>query len=366
MLALIPFSKRAPYLSLILFNLNLLLNLGGTAHAVNPLSLTNRFTVTAQVTTEWEEYYGLVDSRTQVDVIARVAGRVKLIHARAGSQVGKGDLLLELESDEFQAKLQVAQSQLASAKANLNRATLEHGRVSNLVAREAAIERDLDAATAGWKSAQAAYEGAEAEVRNALTQLSYTAIRSPIDGVVADKNVNPGDFVMPALSSSSGSGMPSGPVLVTLYGPDKLWLEARIPERLSRHVGPGTRVKVAIDAVGLSKEGVFAEVVPWVDGTSRAVIARVDLPPMRDLKPGMVGRVRFASGTRSVIEIPIRALVDRGELDTVFVDANGVAVMRLVRCGRQNENTVEVLSGLTAGERVILDPAENLRDGDRL
>lgn len=334
------------------------------AHAVDPLSLENRHIVTAESTPEWAEYYGVVDSRTRVDVIARVAGRVKAIHVKAGSQVRKGDLLLELESDEFQAKLQVAQSQLASAKANLQRASLEQTRVSRLVAKEAAIVRDLDAATASWKSARAACDGAEAEVRNALTQLGYTAIRSPIDGIVADKMVNPGDFAMPALPA--GSGAATGPVLMTLYGSDKLWLEARIPERLTRFVEPGIKAHVSVDAAGLSTDGIFVEVAPWVEGASRAAIARVDLPAMKPLKPGMVGRVRFVSGARYVIEIPKSALVERGQLDTVFVDVNGSASLRLVRSGHQDETRVEILSGLAPGERVVLRPAENLRDGDPL
>ncbi|MCF7968931.1 MAG: efflux RND transporter periplasmic adaptor subunit [Methylococcaceae bacterium] len=344
--------------------LPILFGLCGDAYSENLLTNAKRFTVASSIVSEWAEHYGVVGSRTQVDVIARVPGRVKSVHVQAGLPVRKGDVLIELESEDVLAKIQVARSQLANAQANLEKAKKEHSRISHLESKEAATGRDLDVAIAGLKSAQAAYEGAVAEVKSATTQLNYTLVRSPIDGVVADKSVNPGDFAMPALSS--GSGIPGGPVLLSIYGPDKFWLEARIPERLSRYVRLGSKAHITVEAADLSIESTFTELAPLVDNTSRVSIARIDLPNRKNLKLGMIGKVRFNCGSRSVIEIPDRAITGRGQIDTVFVDNDGMAELRLVRSGRRNGHNVEILSGLAPGEHVVLDPSESLRDGDHL
>ncbi len=325
---------------------------------------TDYFAVSRTTQFDWIEYDGVVDSRNRVDVIARVAGRVKAVHVRAGQLVKKGDVLLELESEDFVAKLSAAESRLSTAKANLERMEKEHKRIRLLAKDGLASSHDQDAATANWKSALAALDGAEAAVQDALTQLSYTTLKSPIDGIVADKSINPGDFAMPALASNRD--VTEGPVLVTVYGPDSMWIEARIPERFSSQIKTGTPVQVMIDSADLLLDASFDQVVPVVDQANRSFIARIDLPPAPDLKLGMLGRVRFAIGSRAAIIVPSQSLLKRGQLDTVFVDDDGMAVLRMVRTGRQQADGTEVLSGLTAGERIVLNPAENLRDGDRL
>lgn len=323
-----------------------------------------RFEVITSNLPEWVEYDGVVESRNRIDVISLVTSRVKSVHVRAGQRVKQGDILLELESEDFLARLRVAQSRLNTAKANLERMEREHERIQSLHEGRLVSSHDLDAATANWKSALAEFDGAEAAVKDAATQLGYTTLISPIDGIVADKSVNPGDFATPGLAA--GRDVTEGPVLVTLYDPDSMWIEARIPERFAREVEPGRPARVTIGAAGLTIEAEFVEVVPVVDQTTRSFIARIDLPSANGLKLGMLGRVYFASGSRSTIIVPSSALLKRGQLDIVFIDNVGTAELRLVRTGRQERGGIEVLSGLTAGERIVLNPTESLRDGDRL
>lgn len=323
-----------------------------------------RFEVITSNLSEWVEYDGVVDSRNRIDVIPLVTGRVKSVHVRAGQRVKHGDILLELESEDFLARRRVAQSRLNTARANLERMEREHQRIQRLHEDKLASAHDLGAATANWKSALAEFDGAEAAVKDAATQLGYTTLTSPIDGIVADKSVNPGDFATPGLAS--GRDVTEGPVLVTLYDPDSMWIETRIPERFAREVEPGRPARVTIGAAGLAIEAEFAEVVPVVDQATRSFIARIDLPSANGLKLGMLGRVHFASGSRSTIIVPSSALLKRGQLDVVFIDNLGSAELRLVRTGRQERDGIEVLSGLTAGERIVLNPTESLRDGDRL
>jgi RND family efflux transporter MFP subunit len=323
-----------------------------------------RFTVALETRSEAMEYVGTVGSHTRVNVVARVAGRVKAVHVRAGQPVQQGDLLLELESDGLRAKLQAANARLAIAEADLERAESEYRRIVTLAGKGLASSHEQDARTAERKHALATLDGARAAVDDAVTQLSFTQLKSPIDGVVANTRINPGEFTMPALASGDDSA--SGPVLMTLYDPDALWIEARIPERFASRIGIGTPATVAIDALGSSLQGRFSEVASIVDATTRAFAARIDLPADPQLKLGMLGRVRFAAGERPVIRIPESALKRRGQLDTVFVDSDGMAELRLIRAGGIDGGRVEILSGLSEGERVVLHPGEQLRDGDRL
>ena len=321
-------------------------------------------TVTQRIVPEWSEYHGMVASRNQVHLIALVPGRVKAVHATTGQRVRKGQILVELEQDDLRARFQAAESRRAIAQANLVEAGKEHDRYTQLAAKGVVSAQMLDKSTAKLMGVQAAAAEARAGVNEARAMLDYTVLRSPIDGIVTDKRINPGDFTMPGLPSEIG--FPSGRNLMTIYDPGALWFEARIPERFSPHVSVGTQAGVVIASANLKLDGKFVEVLPVVDESTRTFTARVNLPAHPALKLGMFGRARFVSGQRKVIEIPKSAVIERGQLDGVFIHSAGKAHLRLVRRGKRNSGHVEILSGLTAGEEVILNPRANLRDGDTL
>jgi hypothetical protein len=167
---------------------------------------------------------------------------------------------------------------------------------------------------------------------------------------------------MPGLPPAAG--LPTGRVLLSLYDPGALWFEAAIPERHSAAIQVGGAAEILIPAASLAVPGTFTEVVPGVDEASRAFLVRLELSPSAALKVGMLGQVRFAAAQRPAVLIPAEAVVRRGQLDTVFLAANGRAQLRLVRPGKRAGERLEILSGLAAGETVILNPWESLRDGD--
>jgi RND family efflux transporter MFP subunit len=320
------------------------------------------FTIEQKTVPEWSEYHGVVSSRNTVNLIALVMGKVKAVHVKAGQRVHKGELLVEMESDDLRAKLQVAKSRLAAAEASLVEASNTYERFKELALKGMISKLKMDETTARWRNAQADVEAAKAQMEEAKTMLDYTALKSPMNGIVVDKRVNPGDFSIPGLPAELG--YPAGRILMTVYDPDKLWFEARIPERFSQQVTAGAKAGVSIASANLSLESKFVEVLPEVDDTTRTFTARVDLPSLSALKIGMFGRARFVSGQRKLIEIPESALVQRGQIDAVFVLSDGRARLRLVRSGKQRSGKVDILSGLVAGEKIILNPGENLRDGD--
>ena len=311
---------------------------------------------------EWGEFHGFVRSRNKVDVIAQVTGRVKAVHVQAGQKVAAGDLLVELDSEEWKAKLAAAESRAEAAEAVEVEANPFLARIQTLFSQGAATREELDAAIARQKSAHAAVQAAQAQVKESLELLRYSEVRSPIRGIVVDKRVNPGDFSAPGLTGAQGFA--SGTTLMTLYDPDALWFESAIPERYMPSVTVGTQARLILGPSRTELEGRFVEVVPGVDDVARTFIGRIDLPASSDLKLGMFGRVRFPTGERRIVEAPTHAIMPRGQLDTVFVVESGKARLRLVRTGRPTERGLEILSGLKAGERVILKPPQNLRDGD--
>ena len=307
------------------------------------------FTVEQRTVPEWSEYHGVVASRNSVNVIALVMGRIKAVHVKAGQWVRKGELLVEMESAELQAKLDLANARLTTAEANL--AALDTAEVNQPPAAPSPLR----------KSAQAALLEAKTLAEEARTVFEYTKLKSPMNGVVIDKQVNPGDFTIPGLPAELG--YPAGRILMMVYDPTALWFEARIPERFSKPVTVGAKAIVTIPAEAVSLEGRFSEVLNEVDAASRTFTARIDLPVRPALKLGMLGTVRFASGQIRQMEVPENSVVERGQLDAVFVLADGHARLRLVRSGKHVAGKVAILSGLAAGEKIILNPPDDLRDG---
>lgn len=319
--------------------------------------------VSAQKAEDWSEYNGVVAARHGVQVVSMVPGKVRAVHVHAGQQVRKGQVLVELEPEDYRARLDAATAGRNSAAAMLDEARSEFARFGQMAEKGMISPQMLDKARARLLAAEAGSTGATAAEKAARTQFNYTVVRSPVDGVVAEKRVNPGDFVQPGFPA--GPGVTGGPTLLTVYDPRAMWLEVRIPQRLAAKVNVGGAVSVSVPGAALDVTAKFSEVEAMVSDYSRSFLARVDLPASPALKAGMSGAVRFVSGERGNVSLPESVLVARGQLDGLFtVGPDGKAQLRLVRTGARHAGRVEILSGVRAGERVLLQPRANLRDGE--
>ncbi len=149
-----------------------------------------------------------------MDVIAQVMGRVKAVHVQAGQKVAGGDLLVELDSDEWKAKLAAAESRVAASEAVEVESSQFLKRIQTLFPQGAATQEELDTALARQRSAHAAVEAARAKVTENRELLRYSEVRSPIRGIVVDKRVNPGDFYVTGLAGAQGFA--SGATLMTI------------------------------------------------------------------------------------------------------------------------------------------------------
>lgn len=154
-----------------------------------------------------------------------------------------------------------------------------------------------------------------------------------------------------------------GVALVTLEE-ERYRLEAAVPESAIGRIRIGQGAAVQIDALDRERDGVVVEVVPAADPATRTVLVKVELPAAPRLRSGLCGRARFAVGERTVLTVPRAALVERGQLQGVFVvDPARRARLRLVKTGRALGERVEILSGLGDGERVVVEGLPGLADG---
>jgi RND family efflux transporter MFP subunit len=182
----------------------------------------------------------------------------------------------------------------------------------------------------------------------------YATVTAPFPGTVITKSVEAGNMVAP--------GVP----LLTVERDGGYRLEASVDESRLPGLKTGQNVEVSFDAQSRAIQARVSEVAPSVDAASRSYTVKIDLPAAIGWRSGMFGRAIFTLGAQKVVAIPSPALVEQGQVQTVFVAENGTARTRLITTGRRSQESVEVLSGLSAGESVVTPVPGGLADGGRL
>jgi RND family efflux transporter MFP subunit len=334
---------------------------------------------------EWPGVYeatGSVRARTAGTISSKVMGYVQQVSVQVGDRVRAGQTLITLDARDLEAGVRAAEavrteaqsaipeaeSGMAAAKANLDLASATFRRMEDLAAKKSISNQEFDETSARLKAAQAGYEMARAKrvqldskiaqaeqgLRSATIMRDYARIAAPFAGVVTAKSVEPGNLATP------------GAPLLTIEQEGSYRLEASVDESKLPSVRVGQAVEVALDALDRKLNARVTEVVPAVDSASRAYTVKIDLPGVPQLRSGMFGRAMFPLAARSVMTIPQAALVARGQLQSVLVVDEGTARTRLITAGRRDKDAIEVLSGLSAGERVVAPIPAGLEDGARV
>ncbi len=334
---------------------------------------------------DWPAVYeaaGTVRARTAGSISSRVMGYVQNVSAQVGDRVREGQVLVtldarELESavrgaeagrSEVQSAIPEAESAVAGAKASLDLARATFGRMEDLYAKKSISNQEFDEASARLKGAQANHEMARAKraqldsklaqagqgVRSATIMQDYSSITAPFSGVVVARSIEPGNLATP------------GAPLLTIEKDGNFRLEVSVDESRLPSVRMGQAVEVTLEALARKLNARVSEIVPVVDAASRSYVVKLDLPAIPQLRSGMFGRAYFALGSRKVLVAPAAAFVERGQLQSVFVVEDGAARTRLVTAGRRSKESVEILSGLNAGEKIITPVPAGLQDGARL
>lgn len=296
---------------------------------------------------------GTVRAKNSAQLSARISGAVSAVHVRAGDPVRRGQLLLTLDAAESAAAAAAAGHAVEEAMARKRLADVTFERFSRLYEEQAVTRQELDTRLAERDTAARALARARETARAASTVAGYTRVTAPVSGIVTSRTVDPGATVFP--------GMP----LLTVEEEGSYRLEVTAPESLLGKVRTGRVVPVVLDAAG-DVSGKVVEIVPRVDPVSRTFVVKLDVPSS-GLRSGRFGRALFPVGEKLAILVPRAALVERGQLVSVWVvDGGNIARMRLVKPGAAHGDRVEVVAGLAAGERIVVGGAEKVVDGARI
>jgi len=274
----------------------------------------------------------LVEAVQQATVGAQTAGRVLEVKADAGQSVKKGDVLMRIDAREAAEAARAAEAQYANAKVTFDR-------TRSLVAQKFMSSAALDKARADLDSAAANRSAAGASQ-------SHATIVSPMTGIVARRHAEMGDMATP------------GKPLFTIYQPGTLRVTASIPQyRLKAMRGVGT-ARVEFPELGKWVDAVKVQVLPTADAATHVSLVRVTLPDVPEATPGMFARVHFITGQAEKLTVPAVAVLRRGEVAAVYVQtADNRLSLRQLRLGDAvGQGEIEVLAGLSAGDRVVTDP----------
>lgn len=330
----------------------------------------------------WPAIYeatGTVRARTSAVIAAKLMGYVREVKVQTGDRVREGQLLVTLDArdldvnsrhaeaalEEVRSSMPEADSAVTGAKANLDLAQITFNRMLDLFNKKSISNQEYDEASAKLKAAQAAYQMARAkrtqldaqaarvqqDVRASEVARSYAEITAPFAGIVTAKTVDPGTLAVP------------GTPLLTIEREGAYRLEASVEESHLSAIRMGQPLSVTLDGIDRALDARVSEIVPAVDAASRSYLVKIDLPNAPGLRSGTFGRASFSTGSRVALTIPAEAVTERGQLESVLVAENGIARTRLITAGSKNKDRIEVLSGITAGDKVIFPVLQGLGDG---
>jgi membrane fusion protein (multidrug efflux system) len=307
------------------------------------------------------EAVGRTEGSREVQVRARVAGILEAQLFREGDAVKAGAPLFRIEQAPYEIETAQARAALAQETARLELARQELERLEGLADRRAISRKEADLAASTARQSEAAAQMAQARLREAELNLSYTTVRAPIGGVTGRALQSIGTLVQPAGESA---------LLTTLTRDDPIWVRFALSEaeyaRLRAGEAQAIEVRVELaDGREYAQAGRLNFAGSTVDEKTGTVQMRAELPNARgELLAGQYVRVRVLAGSREAIVVPQAAVLQDGSGRYVFVaDAEGKAAVRPIRAGAWLGGDWVVLEGLKAGEAVIVDNLARLRPG---
>jgi RND family efflux transporter MFP subunit len=334
---------------------------------------------------------GTLAAEEQVTLSFKVTGRVDELRVDLGSVVHKGDLLARLTPTDFELRLRQADAALQQARARLGldpsgdndtidpsqtavvrqaRAALteaqrQRERIATFVERGISAKADLEAADSALEIADGRHQDALEEVRNrqavlaqrrselalARQQLDDTLLRSPIDGVIREREVFPGEY------------RAAGTSIVTVVKQHPLRLQLAVPERAATSLRVGQPVRVMVEGDQTVYEGHVARVSPSIAEGTRTLPIEAEIPNQAGtLRPGTFAKAEVVTNESQALVVPQSALVVFAGVEKVLIAKDGKAQERRVRTGMRVGERVELIDGVAAGDLVILVPG-GLADG---
>jgi RND family efflux transporter MFP subunit len=334
---------------------------------------------------------GTLAAQDQATVGVKVPGRLRAISVDLGSVVRKGQLVAQVEQQDYQLRVQQSEAALGQARARLGlapdgrdervdleqtgavrqaRARMDEARKnrerSATLAEQGVIARaEFESADAGYKVALSAYQDAVEEIRNrqallaqrrtelalARQQLADTSVAAPFDGVVQERKASVGEYLA------------AGAPVVEIVRVNPLRFRAEVPERDAASVRAGQSVRVTVDGSPNSYAGRIVRLSPTITEQNRVLIVEAEVSNDGTLRPGAFARADIVTNSTSMaVTVPSSAVVTFAGIEKVILVQNGKALEKSVTTGRRVSDWTEVLAGVNVGDAVVVNPG-NLQSG---
>jgi RND family efflux transporter MFP subunit len=334
---------------------------------------------------------GTLAAFDQTTVSVKVPGRLRVISVDLGSVVSRGQVIAQLDAEDYKLRVQQSEAALAQARARLGltpegtddrvdpeqtatvrqaRAVLDEARFSRdraakLVEQGIIAKAEFDTVNATFKVAEGRYQDAYEEIRNrqgvlsqrrsevalARQQLKDTNVVAPLDGVVQEKRTSVGEYLA------------AGAPLVNIVRMDPLRLRAEIPERESHTVRTGQNVRVTVDGDTNVYVGQIMRLSPVIAEQSRMLVVEADVRNNGKLRPGSFAHAEIVTNdSKMAVTVPNNTIVTFAGIEKVIVVQNGKALEKPITTGRRNGEFTEIVAGISIGEKVVVDPG-NLQSG---
>ncbi len=297
---------------------------------------------------------GTLAAREEATIAAQVAGQLEKSYVDIGDQVKAGQELALIDTTSYEAFASSSAANLTRAQASAANAAQSLKRVQDLQQEKIASASDLDEAVAEAARTRAEVKVAEANDAVARLNLERSRVKAPFAGAIAARLASAGDYLA------------VGTPIVRLVQTDPLRLRLEVPERESVAVRVGQSVRVAVEGDTNIYRGQIARVAPAIREENRMLQVEADIPNQGNLRAGLFVRTQIVITERDpTISVPANALVTFAGLEKVVVVQDGKAAEKTVTTGRREGDWVEIISGLSAEQSVVLDPA-GIRTGQPL
>jgi len=306
---------------------------------------------------------GNVQPFTSAPIYARTNGYLKTWYADIGAHVRKGQLLAVIETPEVDQQLQQSRSNLATSEANLKLSEITKNRYQGLLASHAVAQQDVDNAVGTYNANKSVVDANQANVHQLETLQSFEKVYAPFDGIITARNTDVGQLI------SAGN---SGNVKTDLFHisqPGKLRVYVNVPEQYSQAAAPGLTAELTLaEFPGRKFQGTLVRTSESINYATRTLIAEIDVDnPTGKLLSGAYTEVHLkVPGQPSSYLVPVSALIFRSHGLQVAVVKNGEAVLTPVTPGHDYGERIEIVSGLQAGDPVIVNPPDSLVSGQKV
>jgi RND family efflux transporter MFP subunit len=296
-------------------------------------------------------------------IYSRTNGYLKKWYFDIGAHVKKGELLAVIETPEVDQQLQQARSNLLTAQANLDLATITKNRYQGLLKAKAVSQQDVDNAVGTYNANKAIVDADQAAVDEYATLVSFERIYAPFDGVITARNTDIGDLI------NSGSNSNVKTDLFHIAQPGTLRVYVNVPEEYSRGIEVGMTANLTLaEFPGREFQGRVVRTADAINVTTRTLLIEVDVEnPTRTLLTGSYAEVHLAVPTQgSTFLIPVNTLLFRTEGLRVGIVEDGKVVLATVTPGHDFGNQIEIVSGLKPDDQIIVNPPDSILQGQKV